>query len=465
MNKFIPRTLFIIAGSSLMVFILFPLLMMSMWSALLAPVLMICLGIILMRPFLGLALIVAFAQLDAIANILFQGLPLSGVKVLTIFTLAGVILNSFWESRKERLGPDELALRMAILFGITLLVSFFFVEDRALGVWSLRRIFSVLVLFYLVIRLTVTSRQVEILLLIIICSTLISSGAVLWDWGVGGHSFSSEEAATTAQWQGVSRSAGASDYNPTTASHMVLAGTCLALMLSLRTRRWRALTIATVFFGSAGMVLSFARSTSLVFGLMLGWLCFKLINHRHFPLLVSTALIVGVCGAFFVPLDYWARLGTLFDIKSDYTLQRRIGYHLIGIDLFIHNPLLGVGPGNFQHHYMSIDYLTIPGRRLVHRHLHNMYFSIAAETGLMGLTCFIGMLIAAMKGVYNTFKQGATEQLRTMGESLHFSYVAFLMACVFMPNEYNKYTWILTGLAVAVARVNRETPCRNSLSL
>lgn len=410
-------------------------------------------ALIVRRPFLGIWLIVLFTQLDAVAGLIFSGLPVSGVKILTGLTLVGVALASYREPRRERLGPDDPVLRLAVLFGVVLLASFLFVEDRTLGVWSMRRLISLLLLLYLTVRLVKSIDLVRGVVFAVLVSTLISALVVVADWVLGSHLVSQAQAAVASEWQGIARSSGASDYNPTTAATMLLTGTACALMLLLRWPRWRALTGVTVLAGSAAIVLSYARSSGLVFALLLLWLLYKLRTHRRFPALVAGGLLAVALAIAVVPGSYWERQASLTDLRSDISLRRRLGYNVIGMHILAARPLLGVGPGNYKVHYMNPEFRWMPGRGVVPRQLHNMYLEVATETGLLGFACFGGMLFLALRSLNRARHRGSSRETRVFGEALHFAFVGLLLASLFVPNEYNKYVWIFTGLGVALGRI------------
>jgi O-antigen ligase len=410
--------------------------------------------LVVRRPFLGLWLIVLLSQLDALANTLFRGLPISGVKILTGLTLVGVVIASYREPRSKRLGPDEPVLRLAVLFGTVLLISFLFVEDRALGLWSVRRLASLMVLLYLVVRLVTTREHVRSVMLAVLVSTLLSSCVVAADWVAGTHLVAHAASAVESQWQGIARSSGASDYNPTTAATLLLTGTACAMALFFRTSRWRLLTGATAVAGAAAIVLSYARSAGLVLGILILWLLFKYRSHRRLPVAIAGGLLALAIAFPLVPASYWQRQATLADFSGDVSLRRRLGYNIIGVHIVAEHPLLGVGPGNYKVRYMDPEYRWMPGRGVVPRQLHNMYLEVATETGLVGLACFGGMLLLALISLDRVRKRGSSREDRDLGEAVHFAFVGLLLASLFVPNEYNKYVWIFTGLGIALERAS-----------
>jgi len=428
----------------------------SVSAALALPFGLAIVAVIVRRPYVGLWLVILFTQLDAAASLIFRGLPVSAAKALTAATILGVVVVSYREPRSERLGPDHTILRLALMFATVLLASFLFVEDRSLGVWSVRRMASLIILLYLVVRLVGTVSLARGIVLAVLVSTLVSALVLIADWTMGSHLVARAQAAVNSQWLGISRSSGASDYNPTTAATMTLTGTACAMILALRWRRWRMLTAATAVAGSAAVVLSFARSSGLVLGLLLVWLVLKFVTHRRFALFLSGAAVAAVVAAAVIPQSYWERQATLTDLRSDISLRRRVGYNLIGLHVLAQHPILGVGPGNYKVYYMNPEYRWMPGRGLIPRQLHNMYLEVASETGLVGFACFAGILAVAWASLNRLRIRGPTQEIRVLAEAIHFGFTGLLLASLFVPNEYNKYVWIFAGLGAAMDLVARR---------
>jgi len=367
--------------------------------------------------------------------------------------LAGVVIRSFREPRAERIAPREPALNFAIMFGFVLIVAALYADYRHNAQEAMQKIAGMLVLYYLIIRVVREQRQVEVLLLAIICSTLFSSLVVIYDNTVGESLLATSDAARNQSFAGEVRSSGASDNDPTTAASMVLAGTLLALFLAIKTPKWRWLNLVTVATGSTAVMFSFARSSALAYGIAIAWFILKYRKHPRFPIVIVLALSIAAMSAPFVPAEYWDRLTSLSDIDTDESLQRRYTYNVIGLELFVENPLVGVGPGNFRRHYLDQEFRWLPGRTLHPRNLHNMYMSVAAETGLFGILCFLAILLAALVGLQDVRTRARSPRLRLIAEAMQFAFVGYLIASAFTPNEYTKYTWILAAISIAMTRL------------
>ncbi|WP_192361877.1 O-antigen ligase family protein [Mesorhizobium mediterraneum] len=415
-------------------------------------------GLIFLQPFLGLVMLIALAQLDAIANIISNALPFSAYKLLTLITVVGVTIDMPRRSKRHRFGPDTPGMRFAIFFGLAAVVSLLLSEHWSAGVDRMTRLASVMVLFYLVVLLIDTKERLEIVVWAIIASGTVSAVIMLFDHFFGGHLLSTEAAAMSGEWSGISRSSGASDYNPTTASHMLLASNVLAIIMFVEGGRFRLLAAATVLLCTVALVFSYARSAGIALAVIMICIAVFYRQRRFFPISVITVVLLAGAAIPFVPPAYWERMATLADFNTDRTLWRRLSYNLIGVQLLATHPVFGIGPGNFPHYYIDEAYRWYPGREPVPRQLHNTYLEVAAETGLVGFTCFMGVLLMSLRAMIVTI--GArSDSIRRCATALAFAFPAFLVASLFMPNEDTKYMWVLSGLGCAafnVARLSRD---------
>jgi O-antigen ligase len=411
-----------------------------------------------LQPFLGLAFVFLFTQLDAVASRLSQGLPISALELATAAMLAGLVLHSYHQPRRERLGPDELTLRFAALFLLAMPIAFLGATKTALALPAAMRIASLIVLLYLTIRLADDVWKVRLLALCLAAAALVSGAVLIFDTLTGTHLLGTSDAATQAQWGDVARSSGASNQDPTQAAIMQTTGTIAAIVLFLEFARWRWLTGPAALIGTAAVMLSYSRSASLVFGIAAVMLLFHYRKTRLFPLAVMAGCLAGAALIPFVPEEYWERMGTLLDFNSDYTLWRRFGYNLIGLDLLTSHPLFGVGPGNFEHYYVQSEYAFYPGRTPLPRRLHNMYLSIAVEYGLVGFLAFIGIHASALLSIWRARLRAARSEIGGLATTVFYAYLTYLLGSAFTPNEYAKYSWLLPGLAVATARLSRALP-------
>ncbi len=169
--------------------------------------------------------------------------------------------------------------------------------------------------------------------------------------------------------------------------------------------------------------------------------------------MVVATLLAMVAAIPLVPQELIDRLGSLLGGDYDFTLSRRIGYHVIGLDLLRQHPIFGIGPDNFANYYVDFAYRWVPGRTMVPRVMHNMYLAVAVEIGLFGLAAFLGIIFTALGRCAYAVRRTSSATLSVFGEAAVFGFVMLLLVSATLPNETNKYVWIYAGLCAAIARI------------
>jgi O-antigen ligase len=81
---------------------------------------------------------------------------------------------------------------------------------------------------------------------------------------------------------------------------------------------------------------------------------------------------------------------------TDWAVTQRAALMLAGIQLFLEHPILGAGPGAFA---VELDRLgaLVPTLWDLQSTPHNAYIQVAAESGLVGLTIWIGLLAGLIR--------------------------------------------------------------------
>ena len=409
--------------------------------------------VLLFYPFLGLTGIVALSHVDAVGTRVSAFLPISAYKLLTIGTV-GALLIHLQQNRDAPISWtfDTLVTRLILLFLLWATMSGLLSSYPDEAKDRLQDFALLFVLYMLILTLTDTQQKFEILIWTLVGTCAFSALVVMGDTLLGTRLLSTSEAAITAQWEGQARSSGASNFNPTTASHMLLATTIISGVLFLFEPRWRVISGAVAVLGLIALSMSLARSAMIAGGvvsLVIGW-SFR--RHKFFTLGVLVGVAAGVAALPFVGEALIDRMSTIVNFETDRTLFRRLTYNLIGLDLFSKNPVFGIGPGNFPLYYIGDEYRWYPGRELAPRQLHNTYMEVAVETGLIGLGLFLAFLITAMRAVWKVAARH--DSLGSHAKALFYGFLGFLIASIFMPNEDIKFTWMLPALCVCAARLD-----------
>ena len=410
------------------------------------------------RPILGLGLLFFFALMDAVEEMLTGPLGISGFRSIALITLAGAVMVPTMRRHNLMIALREPSVRLGLAFSACVAISTLLAIDKRMAATEGMRLLSVAMLMYLTILIVQNMRNLRIVIGVLIGSMVISAIMVIIEIFLHVTLVSSSTAAlmaTTAE--GVSRSSGGSNHDPTTAALMLLMVVTLALMLALESRRYRVLLLVAAGIGSVALIFSFARSAMLVYALVLAAAAYRYRHSRYAPAGAMLGLIFAVFMLPFVPASYFERFSSLFEgIGADWTLGRRLTYQITGFDILLNHPIFGVGPGNYNALFTDPAYRFLPGRTMLPRPLHNMYLSVAVEYGLVGFFFFMSLIVLSFKSLLSVLRAPANDEIRTIALALLFAASGFFFASVMNPHDDNKYTWILLGLGPAVGVVNRR---------
>lgn len=157
---------------------------------------------------------------------------------------------------------------------------------------------------------------------------------------------------------------------------------------------------------SRGAVLGFFVA-SFIF---VGFLIYHNFKSQKFKSFITIILIVLVLiTPYLMPEKLINKFDNLKDIYGNNSLKTRVVMWESSIYMIKNNPILGVGVGNYQSHY--INYLdnvvneNLPSASRDHDHPHNLFLFIAAEQGIPSLILFCIMLFISVKiSLFNIYK-------------------------------------------------------------
>lgn len=408
----------------------------------------------LTQPVAAALMLVGLAYLDALGKMVFFFSPLSPFKLFTGIAVVALML----QVTRFRAGIQEVAntpaFRAYLAFMMAWVIAFLMAESmRQAFSWAID-IATVAIILPLTMFILQKEEHVRWGIWILGIASAISALILTADVILGTRLVSTSDAATTARTaEGFDRSSGGSNENPTTAATMMLTGTIIAMVHALESPVRRKLFTAMALVGLLGVLLSFARSSFLVAGIIMVLLAIRYRQHRLFPLMCILGLIGAAALLPFMPESFWDRILSILSVfggGGDWTLGRRLSYNLIGLELLSRNPIFGVGPGNFFSNFTNAEFRFLPGRTLTGRQLHNMYLSVAVEYGIVGFACFMALILSGFGACRDTMRRAASAQTRATATALFYGMLAYFLVSVFVPNEYNKYTWLLPALATAL---------------
>jgi O-antigen ligase len=135
--------------------------------------------------------------------------------------------------------------------------------------------------------------------------------------------------------------------------------------------------------------------------------------------------------------------------QTDGAVQGRATEMLAAGLVFLDHPLVGVGPGMFP--YYVEEYARGLNIRLLTttREAHMLYLGIAAEEGVLGLLCFMTILLITLRGLIRGHKRWRLSRpdLANMNASFMFVIIMYMTTGLFLHMSYLRYFWMMLALA------------------
>lgn len=246
-------------------------------------------------------------------------------------------------------------------------------------------------------------------------------------------------------------------------SFMVVGAGMCAFLVAASSGRLRTAFIVAVPLCVVGVVASFARGAALglvaVFGLV-WWRA-----PRKGAVLGAAILSAGIMIAAETALhggEYWSELATIAQGTEESTGEDRWIMWNAAFRVFLENPVIGAGSGNWGIYAADIfEPGDLGGRyelnpaRLYGRQTHNSYVQILAEQGILGAIALVWILTDFWRRNARMRTPAARERWAAMGGRLRLLHVSFAleaamvgwMCAAFFYSQAGKH-WFYTILAL-----------------
>ncbi|MFN3148507.1 O-antigen ligase family protein [Bremerella sp.] len=141
--------------------------------------------------------------------------------------------------------------------------------------------------------------------------------------------------------------------------------------------------------------------------------------------------------------------------EVDGSLRSRATIMMAAANVIAENPILGVGQGMFPSY--AREYGKKSGYSVLEGNweAHNLYLGIGADSGLMGLSCFlaaIGVVIVKLHRIRRRLLETNPTAALT-ATALVFSLLIYLASGMFLHFSYIRYFWLLFAFASATATI------------
>jgi O-antigen ligase len=174
------------------------------------------------------------------------------------------------------------------------------------------------------------------------------------------------------------------------------------------------------------------------------------------------ALLGALCAPFLLPRSVLDRYALIFSTSSANELDSQQAEYAAGstesrtrmlqlsLDLTIHNPIFGVGPGMFA--VAGADAAKEEGQRAAWLQTHNLYTQVSSETGIPGFIIYLFTLIVGFRNIGYAKKRAGhfNPELSDMASWLRVSYLAFLFTGFFSSTAFHLNIILLLAFSQAL---------------
>jgi putative inorganic carbon (hco3(-)) transporter len=222
------------------------------------------------------------------------------------------------------------------------------------------------------------------------------------------------------------------------------------------------------------ITLTYSRGTGVAFVLLLVLMAFM----RFFKAWQVLAMVLAVAALLVAVPSYAERVATLSSVGSateqtgadpsaDQSAQSRSTELRAAANAFVDHPLLGVGPAVFPLYYQhyaeqvggeihdSVSAGAAKGQQ-PERQAHNMIVGQAADLGIAGLLAFCGLLALTIRALIRVRAENLRHGRRDcadLASALLLALVGYLLTGAFLTLAYERYFWLLLGLAQAATSI------------
>ena len=233
----------------------------------------------------------------------------------------------------------------------------------------------------------------------------------------------------------------------------------LSLAIVLRETKWRLMLLAVSGTAFLPIVLTQARASLVATAIAVVAVGIWMLRRRHLtwrPVWVSVAIVVVLGFAFFEPISQKVsdNLGTS---QFELEIESRLQLNEVALAMIGDSPIVGQGLNQFE--TVEPLYDTF-GLLFAGNPVHNIYLLVAAETGLIGLVGFLALYLTAFAQALRSARSKDPVLIAVgagIAAALVFFAVEELLSFALRQEMPLTLFWILFGLAVACARIARET--------
>lgn len=222
---------------------------------------------------------------------------------------------------------------------------------------------------------------------------------------------------------------------------------------------WQKIAVFLIAaLSSLVLFLTFSRSGYVAFGTSLAVITLVVAFYRYW-----NKLIIPICLFVFIALviilsdrTSHSILDRIYSIQDKSERSTQAHKLLIEgeIDLFLNNPLLGVGYGSFSEHFRSSEYgqehLKLDPTSEIRLPAHSLWFEVLTETGILGIIVYSAIMFLIVRKLLLSIRTALNKQWRIYFIALFGGVLGVLTGALFY--SYNlEFFWFFLFSAYLLA--------------
>ena len=406
----------------------------------------------------------------------------------SFFLLLGIPLLNYIIVGREKIVVNRQMFIMVIYFGIILISAAF--SAQASNSMNRIRDFAIegIFLYFLIINTIRTPSLVRWGVWAMIAAGMLMGGVSLYqeitgdyDNTFGGLAKVKESEVSTGEFDALGRKIKRRRLAGTIGSKNRYAQVMVALLPFAMMRIWaekkwwlKLIAAAACVPIMSGALLTFSRGAGIaIILIILAMVMLKIIKVWHFLLISALGIAVVLA---FVP-DYVYRISTVLDIGAVFTgdvgaaggsIKSRSNVNTATFNIFIDHPILGVGPG--QTNLYTTEYGNEIGTYYraitTTRRAHNMYLEELADTGFVGFSVFMSIVLYTIFQLWKQWiywKRRQRMDIAYTAAGFFLGLLGFLATGLFLHLSYVRYYWFLLAFAGAFIYIYSEKVDKHTL--
>jgi O-antigen ligase len=335
--------------------------------------------------------------------------------------------------------------------------------DRGLTAAGLIRWLTVFAMYFLIIGLVRDREMLRLSLLTLVISGVFDTAAGLSEMLLNREVVPAQlEVGQSMTLNGTRRIHGLSpDCDKHAACLMILSGLLQYFVFFAKSWRQRLLFGGLLLLLLMNIVGTGSRAGWIGAGVSLATF-FLFVELRH-KLLYSTLAVAAVPCVFLVLIVAFPDVAVLERFQSSdeggtgsASLTFRKEMLRVCLEMGIHNPLFGVGTGNFLtvyprysriSEYLSKEHPLIP---------HNIFAAVWAENGVIGFVLYLAMALCITWQAFRVMRGAPDQDLRMLALGVFAALMAFEYGQNMYALQGHKYGWAVMGFAAALGSILRR---------